>query len=139
VTVATASDTRTLTIEKLDDPVLDSHGQHVTSRYVEVFWLPVLGPTSLWLLRHCSFHTEHGPYTVDARTLGRSLGVGAGPGRHNPLIRSLDRLVSFHCGLRVFDRWALRTHLGPLPQRHLNRLPEALQEAHDLLAVEVAS
>ena len=33
------------------DPVVDEAGASVFSRYVEMYWLPVLGPSALWMMR----------------------------------------------------------------------------------------
>jgi hypothetical protein len=36
------------------DPVVDAAGASLFSRYVELYWLPVLGPSALWILApHC--------------------------------------------------------------------------------------
>ncbi len=129
-----------LTISRWADPVLEAAGMPVTSRYVEVFWLPVLGPSAIWMLRHCSYHTADGDYTVDTDTLAVRLGIGRGCGNHSPVIRTLRRLVDFGCGHHAGTRWAVATHLPQLPGRHLRRLPEPVQLAHEhLLGTAVAS
>ena len=40
-----------LTIESWQDPVIDELGHDPRSAYVEKFWLPVLGPSTIWFLR----------------------------------------------------------------------------------------
>ena len=40
-----------ITVRPWIDPVVDDDGFDPRSRYVEVFWLGVLGPTATWLLR----------------------------------------------------------------------------------------
>jgi hypothetical protein len=117
-----------LTITRLVDPVVEEHGYPVDSRYVECFWLPVLGPSAVWLLRHAEFHTEMGPYVVDEDVLARSIGIGVAGGR--PLRRTLERLVRFHCALGGVDQWAVRTALPALNARMEEHLPEALRVAH---------
>ena len=44
------------------DPVVDAAGASLFSRYVELYWLPVLGPSALWILRRIvmGFETENG-------------------------------------------------------------------------------
>lgn len=117
-----------LVLERLVDDDLDVRGQHVTSRYVEKFWLPTIGPACLWLLRHASYHT-HGMYAVDAEVLAASIGL-----RVPSLERALTRLVTFDTAHRV-DHWCwrLRTHLPPLSRRALDKLPAAMRDEHEAL------
>lgn len=124
-----------ITIERLDDEALEAIGAPVTSRYCEVFWLPVIGPSALWLLRHAVMHTVDGPYTVDVDTLARSLGLGAARGIHSPLVRTLNRLVQFRCATGGWQTatWKMRTHLPALTDHRLARLPDVLRQAHDEL------
>lgn len=123
-----------LTLSRLSDPVTDVIGEPVSSFYAERFWLPVLGPTSMWLLRHCARHTERGDYVVDAEELGRLLGVGGHGGRHSPLLRSLERLRHFHlAALAGENAWALPAFVGMVSRPLLQRLPESLRREHDLL------
>ena len=119
-----------VTIERLVDPVVDDIGVPVTSRYCEVFWLPILGPSAMWMLRHCAYHTAGGPYVVDVDTLARSLGLGGGTGVHGPVRRTLTRLIAFHCASGGVNRYAVRSSLGPVPRSALGRLPESLRAAH---------
>ncbi|HXH58437.1 hypothetical protein [Iamia sp.] len=127
----------TITIERLADPVIDQVGQHVTSRYCELFWLPTIGPSALWLLRHAAYHTAGGPYVVDVETLGRCLGLGDSVAKNAPLPRTLARLAVFDCAARGGSTWHLRDHLPMLPGRYQQRLPNVLQVAHDLLLQDV--
>ena len=41
----------TLTVHPWPDPVIDTLGFDPRSIYVETFWLPTLGPTSVLLMR----------------------------------------------------------------------------------------
>lgn len=121
-------------IEAWPDQIIDDVGQHVASAYCETFWLPIIGPTALWLLRAAARHTAEGPWAVDVEALGRSLGVGGSFGRHSLLHRTFDRLKRFECADGGWSTtWRLRTHLPPLARRHLARLPEPLQRQHDVL------
>lgn len=122
-------------IDRLADPVIEAAGQHVSSAYCETFWLPVIGPTALWLLRHAAARTADGPYAVDVEVLGKSLGVGGAYSKSSPLHRTFDRLKRFECADGGWSTtWRLRTHLPQLPRRQLVRLPDVLQRQHaDLL------
>lgn len=46
--VATLSAERVITVRPWIDPVVDEHGHDPRSRYVERFWLGVLGPTAMF-------------------------------------------------------------------------------------------
>ena len=129
--------TRTVTLHRLDDSVIDRVGPHVTSLYVETFWLPVLGPTCIWLLRLAERQTLAGPYVADVETLGKRLGVGGGLTNNTPLMRSLNRLRAFGAAVRRGDdEWRIRTHLAQLNERKIRQLPDALQQEHALFVSE---
>lgn len=119
-----------------NDELVQTKGFAVNDPYVEMFWLPILGPTATWLLRRLAGGLEHEPtgYTVDMEDLARGIGVTYSHGRHNPFARALHRCVMFGVAQQlsiVPDRtFAVRTHIPVLPLRHLSRLPEALRIAH---------
>jgi hypothetical protein len=123
--------TEAIALLHLRDDLLERAGHHVTSLYVETYWLPVLGPSSIWLLRHASHHLPaEGRYVVEAEVLGKCLGLDGG-GHHSALHRTLHRLVRF--GAAVDDGnsvWRLRSHLAVLSRRQLARLPLVLQREH---------
>ncbi len=123
----------TLHIVAWTDPVIDTLGHDPRSWYVEQFWLPIIGPTSTWLLRRLVARLDDEPDGFDLKIedAARSLGLGTRRGRHSPLQRALGRCVDFHLA-RPHGPGALavRRRLAPLPRRHLDRLPPTLQERH---------
>lgn len=121
------------------DPVIDTLGHDPRSLYVERFWLPTLGPTTLVLLRHLAHRFERAG-AEDADTVvdlpvsptARTLGLGPRDGRNSPLRRSLARLVQF--GLahpRADATLSVRRSVPPVNRRHVRRLPEELEAEHD--------
>ena len=118
------------------DTLVESNGHPIGDPYIEMFWLPVLGPTATWLLRRLATGLEHEPagYTVDVDELARGIGVAYTKGRHNPFARGLHRCIMFGVArqIAVIPRTviAVRTVLPTLSQRHVGRLPEQLQIAH---------
>jgi hypothetical protein len=123
----------TITIGVWLDPTVDERGHHVSSLYVEIFWLPVLGPSALLLLRRCALLTSRRPHgsTVALELLSASLGLGKGVSRNAPLPRAIDRCIRFGAARRVTDnRLAVRRMLGPLSRQHVARLHPTLQELH---------
>jgi hypothetical protein len=122
-----------LRIVRWEDPIADPHGVHPCSRYVELYWLGILGPSTTWLLRRLSYGLE---VHVDGFDLylaetARSLGLGDRMGKNSPFRRALHRLSTFELArYHGTAGMAVRTRIPPLPLRHLNRLPESLQQSH---------
>jgi hypothetical protein len=133
--------TTSITDEYIDvmpwqDTLIQNTGYPIGDPYIEMFWLPVLGPTATWLLRRLATGLEHEPagYTVDVDELARGIGVAYSQGKHNPFARGLHRCIMFGVAqqIAVVPRTviAVRTVLPSLSQRHIGRLPEQLQIAH---------
>ena len=124
-----------LTVVPLRDPVVEAVGHDPRSAYVELFWLPILGPSAVMAARHLSARLEDAPggITASLAVLARQLGLGAGTGRNAPLIKSLARLTVFGLARAEGDVYALRLAFPPLARRHLRRLAPQLVEAHCLL------
>jgi hypothetical protein len=125
--------TGSLTIVPWADPVIDALGHDPRSRYVETYWLAVLGPSTTWLLRRLAFRLEAEPdgFFLNLPETARSLGLGAKGGRHSPFVRTLGRCVDF--GLAKVDSHnslAVRRRLPPLNRRQVLHLPESLQRSH---------
>lgn len=106
------------------------------SEYVEWYWLPVLGPSATLMYRrlhHCLAEMG-GEADVDLLTLAAMLGLGAHFTKNSPVIRSLERLVSFRMarptGLGSIE---LRSEAPVLSERSLSRLPSILQARHSAL------
>ncbi|MBV8950686.1 MAG: hypothetical protein JOZ99_07415 [Actinobacteria bacterium] len=123
----------TVSIISWPDPVIDTLGFDPRSLYVETFWLPTLGPTSVLLLRHLAARLDVEPDGFDlfVSETSQALGLGAREGNSSPLIRSLARLGQFD--LACDDgrgTLAVRRHVPPVNRRHVRRLPDALQAAH---------
>jgi hypothetical protein len=118
-------------------PVIETLGHHPTSDYAERFWLPVIGPSALWAHRRLTagLVADHSGYQLDLATLSREIGLGAGTGRHSPIVRTLARLVDFHLAEIIDDRLGVYTSLPPLTRRQTDRLPDHLAERHRALAI----
>jgi hypothetical protein len=130
-----------LHIVRWADPVVDPHGLHPCSRYVELYWLGVIGPSTTWLLRRLSYGLEvHGDadgYDLNLPDTARALGLGDKMGKNSPFRRALARLVTFELARpHGPGELAVRDRIPPLPLRHLSRLPESLQRSHRRWAAE---
>jgi hypothetical protein len=116
------------------DDVIDLVGQPVRSRYVEEYWLGVLGPTATCLARKFAADLELHPngFPLDLSECAATVGIGMKGGRQSPFIRALGRLVQFHVAqLQPGSVLAVRRNLPTLSRRHLLRLPASIQERHD--------
>jgi hypothetical protein len=126
------SPTARLLVEPWLDPVVDEVGHDPRSIYVETFWLPVLGPSTTWLLRRFATYLDDSPHGVEfeVEDLARRLGIGERFGPNAPFTRTVKRCVDFQMAEWRGEALAVRRHLPPLARRHLRRLPETLQAEH---------
>jgi hypothetical protein len=121
------------------DPVADPLGVHPCSRYVELYWLGVIGPSTTWLLRRLAYGLEvnREGFELDLCETARSLGLGERLGKNSPFRKALHRLCTFELARgQGPGALAVRTVVPPLPLRHLSRLPESLQVSHRRWAAE---
>jgi hypothetical protein len=103
------------------------------SVYAETFWLPVIGPSATWLLRHLAdrFESESETILFDLNETAKLLGVGGSESRHAPLHRAVERCVRYRLAQQESnDSLAVRSVLPRLAPRQLLRLPGHLQARH---------
>ena len=117
-----------------NDPLIELVGFPPHHAYVELLWLPVVGPSGTWLYRRLWQRVQqHADGTIiDLADLAASIGLGRGTAENSPIQKALDRVVRF--GLARWDgRLAVRTSAPPLACRQLGRLSPDLQAAHQAL------
>lgn len=124
---------RPLLVMAWRDPVVDALGFDPRSTYVERFWLPLLGPTSTWLLRRLAVEFDEQPdgFSLDAADCARSIGIGNRGGRNGPFQRSIERCIRF--GVAREEEHgiiAVRTRIPPLSRAQARRLPRHLAGEH---------
>lgn len=132
-TAVLSGDAAVIHVVAWTDPIADPHGLHPCSRYVELYWLGILGPSSTWLLRRLSYGLEvrADGFDLPLAETARALGLGARMGKNSPFRRSIQRLCTFEIARPSGPGClAVRTAIPPLPLRHLSRLPESLQASH---------
>jgi hypothetical protein len=123
----------TLSIEPWPDPVIDELGHDPRSAYVERFWLAVLGPSTVWLLRRMADRLDEAPagFTLELAETARAIGVGTRGGRNSPFMRSIDRSCRFGAARFVGgETLAVRRKLPPLTRQQAMRLPPSLRHEH---------
>jgi len=104
------------------------------SYYAETFWLPILGPSTLWLLRKVAerFDTEPDGFELDLIETSLSLGIPSKGGRNNPFGRAIKRVVSFKMGAMVDEQTiAIVRTMPPLHGGQVRRLTPRLANLHD--------
>ena len=123
----------TIVIVPWYDDVVDPIGYDPRSRYVETFWLNVLGPTATWLMRRMVTGLDEYPggYELDLDQTAGALGLTFTVGASNPFARSLNRCVLFGAAQPIAGGLAVRRRLPPVANRHLQRMPPYLRTAHE--------
>ncbi len=126
----------TLQVDPWTDPYLAEHGHDVRSSYVELFWLPILGPTATMLLRRLAIGLEHSPggYRLPVVDTARSLGLGAPTTRQSPFVRALHRCVIYRCARFTDTGLEVHPRMPSLHAGQLRRLPGSLRAAHGAVA-----
>ncbi len=122
-----------LVVRSWPDPVLDNLGHDPRSPYVEQFWLAVVGPSCLFLVRRLAAGLERSPdgFELDPRQWARELGLGMKGGKHGPFWRALDRACRFRIAQRNNELLVVRRRMAPLTSRQVRRLPPELRTAHE--------
>lgn len=114
------------------DPLVDDTGHDPRSRYVEQFWLGVLGPTATWVLRRLVAGLERHPsgYELDLSLTARTMGLSYSVERPSPFAKALQRCTMFGLTHQTADGIAVRRRVPTVAHRHLQRMPPPVQEAH---------
>lgn len=123
-----------LSVEGWPDPVIDDLGHDPRSAYVERFWLPILGPSTVWFLRRLVDRLDDHPdgFELDLIEAAQALGVGMRGGRHSPMLRTVERSCRFGAARMMgATGLAVRRRLAPLTRSQVDRLPAALRSEHD--------
>ncbi|MDA8396827.1 MAG: hypothetical protein M0Z29_03085 [Actinomycetota bacterium] len=126
----------TIQVKPWIDPMVESLGFDPRSTYVEHFWLPVLGPSCIFLLRRIAYHfdLDAEPQELSLKEMSCEIGLGSPKGFGNSITRTLNRCIQFDMA-RLLPNGVLtvRRSLPPLSQRQLARLPEELRALHEQL------
>jgi hypothetical protein len=101
------------------------------SAYVEQFWLGILGPSTVWLLRRIATGFDHFPngFEMPIGDTAGALGLAAG-GRNSPFTRTLVRCIQFNMARQEPYGIGVRRLIPPLSERQVGRLPASLRAAH---------
>ena len=121
----------TLHVEPWVDPVVDALGHDPRSGYVERFWLGVLGPSAVWLLRHLADRLDAEPDGLDLDVVATGRAIGLGSRSMTSLSHTVGRLATFgQARFEGADTLAVRRRLPSLSRRQVEHLPEPLRSEH---------
>ena len=123
----------TLRVLPWSDPVIDQLGYDPRSRYVERFWLGILGPSATWLMRDLVDGLERSPegYPLDLAECATALGLGRYRGTSSAFPRTIARCCQFGTSRLTADAsLEVRRRLPPLTLRQVRRLSPVLQAEH---------
>jgi hypothetical protein len=118
-------------------PGQHEHGWDPRSAYVENYWLPILGPSTTWLIRRLADAFNYSPegFEMDVREMAKSIGLTGARGTHDPFNRAMARLISFEMarlhaqdGQRVL---MVRRKLPPLNRSQVKQLPASLAARYE--------
>jgi hypothetical protein len=132
VTVSEVLTTQVVVIRPWIDPAVDNHGHDPRSRYVEMFWLGVIGPTATWLVRRLAAGLDQSPdgYELDLVATAKAMGLSYSAGRSSPFSKALERCVMFGLAHTIERGLAIRRRFPPVSHRHIKRMPDDVQTAH---------
>ena len=115
------------------DPVLDKTGHNPRSLYVEMFWLPILGPSSTWLIRRLALHLRQNPEgcSLHLDSTASQLGLKMKTSKGSTFFKVLKRCCDFglaHSGHN--DCLYVKTRIPNIPPRLLKRMDKSLIQIH---------
>lgn len=119
-----------------DDPMVDERGHDPRSAYAERYWLPVVGPTAMWIMRRFAdrFDTEPTGFSINLHHTATAMGVSFKKGPNSPFGKSLHRCVMFGLAQPMAGGFAVRRRFPSVARRHIARLPADVQADHDAWA-----
>jgi hypothetical protein len=129
------------------NPMVRGSGITPTDPYLEWCWLPVVGPSTVALVRHVAELTATTRETrIPIADLSQLLGlrrVVDPSARNNKLVRTIIRAEQFGLGFTSLGvpegaTFGIHDHVALVPARLLERLPEAAWQRH-VAAVETAN
>ncbi len=105
------------------------------SLYAETFWLPILGPSSIFFLRFISRQFNDTRYenelTFELKEIARCIGLSEKTSQNSPILRTLSRCIDFSMAQQIgVGKIKVRKKLPILSPRHQNHLPISLQKRH---------
>lgn len=124
------------------DPALAAIGQDPRGEYLERFWLGVVGPSVVLLVRRFARGLAEHPhgFVVSLSDTARAIGLSGGTSRNSQISRTVERACMFRLLRRTAaDTIEVRTHVPLLTHRQLQRLPLAVRTSHQAWLEQTAA
>jgi hypothetical protein len=104
--------------------------------YTERYYGPIVGPTCLLLLRALAsqLETDRDGFVVDTAELAARIGCSSKAGPNSQFWKALRRGIRFGLLRQIEERVLVRTDIGPLTSRMVQRLPVTLRREHRVWA-----
>ena len=114
------------------DPVVDRYGFEAHSEYVERFWAPLIGPSSLFLLRFLASQLNDAPdgFVLPCARTAQYLGMSDKTGPGDVFPRTLNRLCQFRIAHEMDGALFVRQKIASLHPKQVVRLAQPLQQLH---------
>ncbi len=124
-----------MTVMAWPEDEVGSAGHDARTRYVERYWLGVLGPSATWILRYAADELEASPngFIMHMSETAQQMGLSENVGRNSPFVRALGRLCQFEMAKLRGNVLLVRRRVPNLSRRHLLRLTDRLQNEHSYL------
>jgi len=128
-------------VRRWNDSVIQTHGYDALGPYPERYWLPIIGPSALLILRRFTRdlqELEAQAATFNLDSIAKSMGLSFAKGYERSTFgRALNRLVRFNLAHWENDStYLIRTMVPTVPyQLRRQRLSDLLQVTHDELMV----
>lgn len=110
------------------------NGHDPRSMYVEMFWLGILGPSAVWLMRYLARLIEDAPSEgtwLEVQNTALAIGLASGRNRTTVFERTIERLVRFNVASTVNSHTlGVSMNLPGLSSRQIARLPPELVGQH---------
>lgn len=122
-----------LSVVSWTDEKLDRTGHDPRGRYVEKYWLGILGPSSTWLLRYLVDELEASPngFVMDVAATAQSLGIPR-TSKWGPFNKSITRLTQFGLArMGPSQVLAVRRRIPSLHRGQIGRLNDHLRAQHE--------
>lgn len=103
--------------------------------YLEHCWTPVVGPSSVLLLRRCTWlWRDATPARIPTEELAGLLGLGKGTGSNSAIWHTIERIARFRfAAIPTPGEVQVYTEVPPVPAHQLDRLPRWCRTEHDRL------
>lgn len=122
-----------------EDQTTEDAGFDPRSQYAEAFWLPILGPSTMWFLRNLAqrFDDEPHGFELNVEETSQALGIGTRGGTSSAFHRTVNRMLNFGMAQAIDESTiAVRRVMPRLHRGQVRRLSPSGRRLHEQLTAE---